>query len=55
MQTRCGGDLLEIATGRFREAAESTVIDHTAGGALGKLPNAHSAYEYTATVWTKAT
>ena len=31
MQTRCGGDLLQIATGRFREAAESTATNRTAG------------------------
>jgi hypothetical protein len=40
VQTRSGGDLLQIATGGFREAGESTVINHTAGGALGKLLNA---------------
>jgi hypothetical protein len=28
-----GGDLLQIATGRFREAGESTVTKDTAGGA----------------------
>jgi hypothetical protein len=31
VQTRCGGDLLQIATGRFREAAESTATNRTAG------------------------
>ena len=30
--TRSGGDLLQIATGRFREAGESTVKNHIAGG-----------------------
>jgi hypothetical protein len=30
---------LQIATGRFRKAGESTVINHTAGHALGKLQN----------------
>jgi hypothetical protein len=39
-QTRSGGDLLQIATGRFREAGESTVKNDTVGGALGKLRNA---------------
>jgi hypothetical protein len=40
VQTRSGGDLLQIATGCLREAGESTVKNHTAGGALGKLQNA---------------
>jgi hypothetical protein len=30
VQTRCGGDLLQIATGRVREAGESTAIEITA-------------------------
>ena len=33
MQTRHGRDLLQIATGRFREAGESTVTKDTVGGA----------------------
>ena len=40
VQTRYGRDLVKIAAGRFREAGESTVINDTAGGALGKLLNA---------------
>jgi hypothetical protein len=43
---------LQIAAGRFRKAGESTVINHTAGHALGKLQNA--ACEYTATVGANA-
>jgi hypothetical protein len=41
VQTRYGRDLLQIATGRVREAGESTVIDDTAGGAThpGQLRN----------------
>ena len=33
VQTRYGRDLLQIATGRFREAGESTATKDTAGGA----------------------
>jgi len=45
VQTRIGGDLLQIATGRFREAAESTLIYDNAGGAL-KKSKTPSAYKY---------
>jgi hypothetical protein len=35
-QIRYGGDLLQIATGRFRAAGESTVRNHIAACASGK-------------------